>query len=316
MESYEKTLDFIETEFNIDNTDNATYAAAVKCTFIRPKVIMGAFCVLLRKHDLKIVESVFWTTKFVSVEKVELPTSFIWEDFLTKIPSIGPIDRESCEKLQITLKNSLSSETIENLFNDNESSTGHFSKVIRENIESRLRYSIKLDLEFEPSSQDRLKSSGYEREKVTISTNTESVSMTQIIAEQIDTSQTINCTAIVDPVNGIAASELRAGDIVEVVIPTNSTIGTLLSDYYARLKKVPAYPVEKTSVSDNGSYIINLLADGGISCVVKAASGLKLRARKCPDENSISTRSFMIISGFSMAIFILGVSALIRLLIR
>ena len=320
MEEIEKTS--INTKAEVDlNNDDANYAAAVKCIFKEPRnIVKGAFCLLLRKHDNKVIETIFWASKSKSDEGVELNVSMQWEEFSTKIPSIGPIDREICVKLQQALKDKLSGDMIEDLFVNHESKIVSFSSEIRGLFEEKLHYMIKLDTEFEPFSRKRLIKTGYEREETNTSTNTktntESISMTQIFSEQME-SQIINCTAIVDPVNGIAASDLKTGDLVEIVLPTNNTIGALLSDYYAKLKKIPSYPVKKVSVSENGSYIIELDADGGLTCVIKLTSNLRLRTKKGYINNSsVSGRTFIIIAGFCVALFIILLIVLLMMLME
>ena len=315
MEDYEKMSGGAESEVKTDNIDKKNYAAAIKCTFSKPKTIGGAFCILLRKHDSKVIEFVLWTTRSDSNDEAGLVPAMSWEDFSTKIPSIGPIDRESCEKLKNVLKEKLSRNMIDSLFKGYESNIIAFTSEVRELFETTLHYLIKLDLEFEPFNQERLKSSGYERDDAPSVANTEGVKMSQIIAEHID-SQIVNCNAIVDPVNGIAASQLKEGDIVEVAIQTNSTVGALLSDHYTKLNKAPELTVKNVSISESGSYVINLIADGGITCVVKTSSDLKMRAKEGYGAVSVSGRKVMIVIGFGAAILILAVAALIRLLIR
>jgi len=318
MEDTEKSSENTKAEVDLNNNlDEVNYAAAVKCLFNEPRnMIRGAFCVLLRIHDQKVIETIFWATKSKSDEGAGIVLSMPWEEFSTKIPSIGPIDRENCVKLQQALKDKLSREMIENLFKDYESNVVSFSSEIRKLFEEKLHYIIKLDLEIEPFSRQRLQKTGYEREESSTNTNSEKITMTQILSEQIE-SQIINCTAIVDPVNGIAASEIKTGDFVEVVLPPNNTIGALLSDYYAKIKKIPTYPVKKVSVSDNGSYIIELSADGGLTCVVKLAGNLRIRTKKgYLNESSVSGRTFMIIAGFCAALFILLLIVLIMMLME
>ena len=324
MENNEKTPDNTEFESkndmdnDTDNKDKGIYAAAIKCIFDKPKNIMGAFCLLLRKHDSKIVELVLWTTKS-SQSETGLNLSVPWEDFSTKIPSIGPIDKESCEKLKSALKGKLSREMIGGIFKNLESNETPFSNEIKELIEKNLRYSINFDLKLEPFSQERLKNSGYERDETpsdaTETANTENVSMAQIMADSMD-KQVISCSGIVDPVNGIAASHLKEGDLVEVVIPTNSTTGMFLLDYYAKLNKTPEFPVRKVSFSENGGYIINLEADGGVTCIVKTSSDLRLRAKRASvAEGSVSGRKLMIIIAAGIAVITLAVIALIKLIL-
>jgi len=321
VENYERASDNDEFEFDIDDdTDDDTnednYAIAVKCIFGKPKNIMGAFCLLLRRHDSKVIELVLWTTKSIHSDELELNLTMPWEDFSTKIPSIGPIDKESCDKLKNALKDKLSKVVIDSIFDNHSSNTTSFSSELRVLFETTMRYSIKLDLKFELFHKERLRSSGYEREDSSPNINAENVTMSQIIAEQIDT-QIVNCTAIVDPVNGIAASHLKVGDIVKVILQKNSTIGTLLSDHYTRLNKVPAFPVKKVSRTESGVYIISLEADAGVTCVIKTTSDLKLRASRGYDiESSLSGRNLMIILGAGAAVFIIALIALIRLFIR
>ena len=317
MEKYGKMSENTESEIEFDKIDRKNYAAAIKCIFSKPKTIGGAFCILLRKHDSKMIELVLWTTRSApnNDEAAPIP-SMTWEDFSTKIPSIGPIDKESCEKLKYALKEKLSKDVIDNLFKGYESNVISFTSEVRELFETTLHYLIQLDLEFEPFNQERLKSSGYERDEVPPDTSTEGVTMSQIIAEHID-AQIVNCNAVVDPVNGIAASHLKEGDIVEVVIQTNSTVGALLSDHYAKLNQTPEFPVQNVSISDSGSYVINLIGGEGISCVVKTSSDLKMRAKKGYAYGSpVSGRNVMIVAGFFVTVLVLGVIALIRLLLR
>ena len=319
MEYYEETLGDTEVSLDLNSNDvdvyDNNYSAAIKCIFSKPKTIKGAFCILLRKHDLKVIELVLWTTKNSPNEEYEVNPIMPWEDFSTKISSIGPIDKESCEKLQIAIKEKLTKEVLEFIFDDPKSNVTAFSSELRELIEINLRYLIKLELEFEPFSQKRLKDSGYERDIAPSNTNTDGVKMSQIIAEQIDT-QVVNCTVIVDPVNGIPASRLQKGDLVEVAIQTNSTVGALLADHYAKLHKMPEFPVKEVSISENGSYIINLEADGNIHCVTKISSDLRLRAKKSAFyESSLSKRSIIIVFGVAATAFVLMV-ALVRLLLR
>ena len=320
MENNEKTPDVTEVEFDSNDgingdIDNENYAAAIKCIFSKAKTIRGAFCLLLRSHDSKIIELVLWTTKSASNEDPAFNQSMNWEDFSWKIPSIGPLDKESCEKLKSALIEKLSKETIDDIFKDPELNVNSFSSKIRELFEGKLYYLIEFYLEFEPFNKKRLKKSGYEREETPSDANAQNVSMTKIMFDQMD-SQVLACTAIVDPVNGIAVSKLEEGDIVEVVISTSSTLGALLADHYAKSNKVPEYPVKNVTMSENGAYIINLEGDGGATCVVKTSSDLRLRAKKgYIYESSISGRNLMIIAGVSIVVFILALILLIRLLI-
>ena|GEM_PF-2561638 len=322
MEDIERTLKSTKAEVDLNNNPaDANYSAAVKCLFNEPRnIVKGAFCLILRRHDHRIVETIFWTTKSKSDEGAALSVSMPWEEFSTKIPSIGPIDREISVKLQQALKDKFSGEMIEDLFNNHKSDVVSLSSEIRGLFEEKLHYMINLDLEFEPFSRQRLIKTGYEREETqtntSTKTNTANVKMTQMISEQME-SQTISCTAIVDPVNGVAASELKKGDLVEVVLPTNNTVGALLSDYYAKLKKTPTYPVKKVSVSDNGSYIIELDADGGLTCVLKLTSNLRLRTKKgYLNQSSVSGRTFTIIAGFCAALFIILLIVLLMMLME
>ena len=332
MENDERTSDKTETEMmgNEEGTPENTeaeissnseaeeenYAIALKCIFNDSKNnIKGAFCLLLRGYDSKIVELVLWTTKSIPKEEVKIHPSMPWEEFSTKIPSIGPIDNISFDKLQTAIKDKFSIDMIKNVFKEHESSAAPFNNEIKELIEGKLHYFMNLELEFEPFSQKRLIKSGYEREEPSSSESSENVSMVQIMAEQMD-KQRLNCTAVVDPINGIAALDLKAGDLVEVVLPTNNTIGTLLSDYYTKIDKVPTFPVKTVSVSDNGSCMIELEADGGLTCVVKITGNLKIRGKKgYKFKNRISRRNVIII-GFSATVFILVLIALIKLIMR
>jgi hypothetical protein len=317
MENYGKTSENTEAEVELNSDVNKeNYAVAIKCIFNDPKnSIKGAFCFLLRKHDSKMIELVLWTTKSIPKEEINLLPSMPWEDFSTKTPTIGPIDNVSFEKLQTALKEKFTSEMIKNIFKDYESDLIPFKDDIKETIEGKLHYFINLDLEFEPFSQERLIKSGYERVEASPAKSSENVTMIQIMAEQMNNQQ-LNCTAIVDPINGIAAMELETGDLVEVVIPTNNPTGVLLSDYYTKLKKTPMFPVKNVSMSDNGSCTVSLEADVGLTCVVKIAGNLKIRGKRVHTyKKSVSKRSLIII-GFSSTIFILILIALIKLLMR
>ena len=318
MEDFENAPDNAEFDSNMNNDEEESYAVAVKCIFGKPKNIMGAFCLLLRKRDFKIVELVVWTSRSAAGEGLALNLFMPWEDFSTKMPSIGPIDKESCEKLKNALKEVLSREMIDNIFKTYSSNPDTFIRDMKELFEATLRYSIKLDLKLELLSQERLKDSGYEREEPQPSSNTnaENVTMSKIIAEQIE-SQIVYCTAIIDPVNGIAASQLKTGDNVKVVLQKNNAIGTLLSDHYSRINRVPAFPVKEVKKTENGTYVISLEADAGITCVIKTTSDLKLRASTGYEfDGSLSARTILIILGAGVVVFVLALIALIRLLLR
>ena len=313
MENYDETLLNTKSDFN---NNKEIYAASVKCVFVKPKNIRGAFRLLLRRHDSKIIELLLWTTRTVP-EEMELELSMPSEEFSTKISSIGPVDKQSSEKLSIALREKLTKEIIDSVFEDHESYLASFKDMVKELFEKNLRYAINVDMKFEPFDQERLKKSGYEREEASSNTTVaENVSMSKIMADSM-VAQVITCSGIVDPVNGIAASQLKEGDIVEVVLPANSTIGAFLLDYCAKLDKIPEFPVKKVSMSENGAYIIDLEADGNVTCVVKTTSDLRLRAKKgYPLGSSVSGQKLMIIIGAGIAVLVLGLIALITLLVR
>lgn len=307
----------IEFELSSDiNVESENFAAAIKCIFNTPQNFTGAFCILLRRHDLKVIEFVLWTTKFTQDDVMELNLSMTWENFLKKIPSMGPMDNESCLKLKQALKDKLSEEMIGSVLDNPQSNTIPFGSEIRELFESKLHYTLELDLIIEEFSRERLKNSGYEREEVDSDINAESISMLKIMSEHPD-SQVIFCTAFVDPLNGIAVSKLKEGDLLEVGLPINNTIGAILSDFYAKSNKIPTFPVKKVSVSDTGSFVIELEGDGGIPCIVKTTSDLRLRGKKGETyENSVSVSSFVIMIGFGITLITLAIVILVMLLMR
>ena len=312
MKNHEEALLNTESDFN----DGGTYALAIKCVFVKPKNIRGAFRLLLRRHDSKIIELILWTTRDVS-DEVKLEPSMPSEEFSTNISAIGLIDKESSGKLSSALKGKLTKEEISSIFEGQESSLDSFKNEVKELFEKNLRYNINIELEYEPFDKERLKKSGYEQEEAPSSeADAEKVSISQLMVESIAT-QVVNCAGVVDPVNGIAASQLQKGDIVEVVLPASGAVAVFLSDYCVKLNKTPEYPVKSVEVSENGSYIISLEADGGVTCVVKISSDLRLRAKKGYANETVALgRNLIIIAGVCVTIFVVVMVVLIRLLLR
>lgn len=285
-----------EHEFSFD------YAGALKCSFAEPKGrLKGAFCSIIYKGEARVIETIFWTTKVKS--PIDVPVSLEWEQFSTKIPEIGQLDKENNEKLQAIISQKLTQTEIENLFSaDNDISP--FRESLQLAFEDFLHYGLALEMEFEPFTKERLKAAGYERDTAAAET-TENVSMTDIMLEGIDETKSITCLPKIDPVNGIAASALQYGDMLEVTVATNTSAGKLIADYYSKRGEEPLFPVEDIKISDSGSVIVVMSVGGGMTGVVKCSGDIKLKGKK----TSAVSESFF--GAGQRSLFIGGIAALL-----
>lgn len=297
-----------------ENQNPTSYAGALKCIFKVPKgVLSGAFCAIVRAKDEKLVELIFWTTKLRSPSEID--SSFAWEIFSTQIPEIGQMDKESCDKLKKIVSEKLSSDEIAKLFADGVGE--FFESELKKLFEGFLHYEVELSLVFETFDQERLKTSGYERESQSDGANAE-VKMSDIVKDGIDTTQDIICIGKIDPVNGIPASKLTQGDLLEVTVPNGTPAGKMIADYYANKGEEPAFPVEKVEPTGIGSFMITLQAGGGLRCIVKTTGDIKLKGIKSSPAGEgifgLGQKGMMLGGAIALSIIAILIALIIKIL--
>ncbi len=86
----------------------------------------------------------------------------------------------------------------------------------------------------------------------------------------------VNCEPILDPVGGVAMSDLKPGDYVQVKLEPNSLFNDLLRRSIDNFDGTFKAEVEETKISDTGSSIITLNIAPGIAGVMKLIRGARI----------------------------------------
>lgn len=296
---------------DIVQKNEEVYAAALKCVFYKTKGdFSGAFCAVLRKHDRRVLELIIWTTKSPSDIKPSISAN--WRNFSSQISGIGPIDRESSEKLEKAVINKLEAAGTRTLFLGAEEQKT-FMASLQVEFENALHYEVGIEAEVETFGKAKLQEAGYERE--TPEGTDSETKMKDIVIEGLDLTQAIVCTPKIDPINGIAASALKPGDLLDVTISSNTAAGVLVSDYYAKMGIDPILPVSSVTLNELGSYLIVLKVGEDANGVIKATSDLKLKGQQKTEQDGQRVNMTLVISGImGLLLIVMLVAVIIKIL--
>lgn len=87
----------------------------------------------------------------------------------------------------------------------------------------------------------------------------------------------VTCRPHLDPVKGRPLKELKAGDLVQVVVEETTGLGRLIARVLARTGRVPSFPVESTEAMPSGDVVVRLSISEGVHGVFKMSGDVRIR---------------------------------------
>lgn len=303
---------------------------ALKFTFAPSRGDMGgAFCVIFDGQTGKTVFQVFWLAKPYG-GRVIIEPSKDWRNFVKRLPQLGPLDKEWCDKLQMQLKEILTNEEKRSLFeNYTRPKLRQLESIIRRNFEQTSQCVFSAATDAEPVARAEL-----ERAKVLKPLGPTPEELARKKREQEEREQEeledeerrkkakidgkfegtlIKCTPVLDPVNGKASSDVMPGDIIGVGIEGDGT-SALVKKFLDENNIEPLFPVDEVKRGDGRTFIYVKISDEirGIVTITKDLK-IKVKQQQQPENKTVSFSFFGDILFFGvLGIALIGLLFVIR----
>ncbi|MBQ9904594.1 MAG: hypothetical protein IJM47_07400 [Synergistaceae bacterium] len=258
----------------------------------------GGYCVIFEGKTGRTVFQIFWLAKPYSSGQVPPEVTKDWRTFVKRLPSLGPLDKDWSERLQIELKEILTIEEKKKLYeNYTKAKVRQIESMYRRSFEAAAQCVFTASTEAEPISRSEL-----ERAKVIKPLPPSPEQLAKMKKEQEEREKAIQadkereeakkesnfegtvimCTPQVDPVRGKASSDITPGDVIGVKIEGEGT-SALVSKYLEENEIEPLFPVYEIRDTQGKKFIYVKISDEIRGCVT-ITKDIKIRVKDQPQS--------------------------------
>ena len=299
-----------ETDLVSVDSEAPRLYGALKCCFYTPKRgdILGAFCLVFSGSSGEVLDNVFWVTR--SYEEISIDIDVGWREMNKRIPEIGPYEKNLGERLLASLLDTFSPHVRMELIRhpDDAGQLAIVAEDLRKSFERAAHYFLEFNIALERLARKDLVEAGLLPEEASDGgTKTDSTDSDE--EKKSFAGTLIHCLPIIDPVRGKAVSDLEPGDMVEVVIQSNTGAGGLIQQYLTSTKQDAIFPVASVEKKADEKIYIFLTVNEEIKGLITVTKDLRLRTLQTGRDRknipSISTDTLIFLGTFGTAIVVI-----------